>query len=315
MGHSPIVVTGSSGTIGTELVKRLDDRGADVYPVDYVGNRWSDRIDDLTTQVDLRDSDALGDLPSDAKTVIHLGARARVHDLVKDPKGARDNIEMTFNVLEYARKNDIEDVVFASSREIYGNTGKVVYSEEDTFVNKAESPYTASKVGGESFANAYENCYGINSCILRFSNVYGRYDASDRVVPLFIAQATAGESLTVYGEDKVLDFTHLDDCVDGIIGVLDNYEKVQSTTLNIASGEGSSILEVAKRIASSVDDPVNVDVRSNRTGEVSRYVADISKAKKLINYDPSHSLSDGIEQTISWYRERPHLFEEIRSNR
>jgi UDP-glucose 4-epimerase len=313
MNASPIIVTGSSGTIGTELVKRLDDRGADVSPVDYVGNRWSDRIDDLTTKVDLRESGALDDLPPDAETVIHLGARARVHDLVEDPKGARDNIEMTFNVLEYARKNDIEDIVFASSREVYGNTGKVVYSEEDTFVNKAESPYTASKVGGESFANAYENCYGINSCILRFSNVYGRYDASDRVIPLFIAQASAGEPLTVYGEDKVLDFTHLDDCVDGILGVLDNYEKVQSTTLNIASGEGSSILEVAKQIASSVDREVDIDIQSSRTGEVSRYVADISKAKKLIDYSPEYSLSDGINRTTDWYQDRAHLFEEIHS--
>lgn len=313
MSSPPIVVTGSSGTIGTELTKRLDDRGTDVYPVDVVGNRWSERIDDLTIEADLRDPDAIDRLPADANTLVHLGARARVHELVQDPKGARDNVEMTYNVLEYARKNDLDNVLFASSREVYGNTGKVVYSEEDTFVNEAESPYTASKVGGEAFVNAYENCYGIDACILRFSNVYGRYDASDRVVPLFVALATAGETLSVYGNDKVLDFTHLDDCVDGVLSALDNYEKVQGTALNVASGDGSSILEVARLIAASVDESIDIEISESRTGEVSRYVADISKAKKLIDYEPSHSLEAGIERTISWYQERPHLLEEIRS--
>jgi UDP-glucose 4-epimerase len=131
------------------------------------------------------------------------------------------------------------------------------------------------------------------------------------VIPLFIAQATAGETLAVYGKDKVLDFTYLDDCVDGILGALDNYEKVQGTTLNIASGEGSSILEVAEQIATSVERDIDIDVQSSRTGEVSRYVADISKAEKLIDYDPTCSLSEGIDRTIAWYRDRPHLFDEI----
>lgn len=311
MGMESILLTGSSGTIGVELGEQILDKGIELYGVDKVPNRWSERVDEVSIQADLSDQNSLDELPTDVDTIIHFAANARVHKLVKDPVGAKENFDMTFNILEHARKNNIENIIFASSREVYGNTGKMIYSEEDTYVDECESPYTASKVGGESIVKAYENCYDIDSCILRFSNVYGRYDASDRVVPLFIAQASRGQDLTVYGSQKVLDFTYIDDCVDGIIKTLDNFNKVKDTTLNIASGLGSSIIEVAELIAKKTHEDIDINVEQNRTGEVSRYVADISKAKKVIGYEPEYKLADGIDKTISWYSENEHLFNEI----
>ncbi|XGI84219.1 NAD-dependent epimerase/dehydratase family protein [Halorutilales archaeon Cl-col2-1] len=265
----------------------------------------------MGVEADLAKSDSVEELPTDVDTIIHFAANARVHKLVKEPVGAKKNFDMTFNILDHARKNDIRNIVFASSREVYGNKGKMIYSEEDTYVDECESPYTASKVGGESMVKAYENCYDIDSCILRFSNVYGKYDSSDRVIPLFIAQASRGHDLTVYGSQKVLDFTYIDDCVDGILRTLDNFNKVKDTTLNIASGEGPSITELAELVAQKTDRDVEINVEENRTGEVSRYVADISKAKKVIGYEPTYNLSDGIDKTVSWYNENEYLFDEI----
>jgi UDP-glucose 4-epimerase len=306
-----ILLTGSSGTIGVELGKRLLESDMELHGVDSIPNRWSERVDEVSVEADLAKSDSVEELPTDVDTIIHFAANARVHKLVKEPVGAKKNFDMTFNILEHARKNDIQNIVFASSREVYGNKGKMIYSEEDTYVDECESPYTASKVGGKSMVKAYENCYDIDSCILRFSNVYGKYDSSDRVIPLFISQASRGHDLTVYGSQKVLDFTYIDDCVDGIMRTLDNFNKVKDTTLNIASGEGSSITELAELVAQKTDKDVEINVKQNRTGEVSRYVADISKAKKIIGYEPTYNLSDGIDKTVSWYNENEYLFDEI----
>lgn len=311
MSRNSVLVTGSSGTVGTELVLRLLDSGYEIRGVDVVENRWSDRVDDVTKLVDLRNEDAVMNLDADVDMIVHLGANARVHQLVRNPEGARDNFDMTFNVLEFARRNEIEEFVFSSSREVYGNKGKLIYNEEDTYTDACESPYTASKIGGEAMVKAYEKCYGIDTSLLRFSNVYGRYDNSNRVVPLFIAQAVRGHDLTVYGADKVLDFTYIDDCVSGITQVIESFEKVQGTTLNIASGEGTSLLELAQTVVDTVDANVDINVESNRTGEVSRYVADISRANRLIGFSPEYSFTEGIEETIEWYLDHQEEFDAI----
>jgi UDP-glucose 4-epimerase len=311
MSRDSILLTGSSGTVGTELALQLLDSGYDIHGVDVAENRWSDRVNDVTKLVDLRDEDAVADLKADVDMIVHLGANARVHQLVQNPERARDNFDMTFNVLEFARRNEIEKFIFSSSREVYGNKGKLIYDEEDTYTDSCESPYTASKIGGEAMVKAYEKCYDINTSLLRFSNVYGRHDNSNRVVPLFIAQAVRGQDLTVYGADKVLDFTYIDDCVSGITEVIESFEKVQGTTLNIASGEGISLLELARTVVDTVNANVDVHVESNRTGEVSRYVADISRANRLIGYSPKYSFAEGIEETIEWYLNHQAEFDAI----
>jgi UDP-glucose 4-epimerase len=141
--------------------------------------------------------------------------------------------------------------------------------------------------------------------------VYGKYDASDRVVPLFIAKSNRGEELKVFGDDKVLDFTHIDDCVNGVLKVVNNFNKATGTTFNIASGHGTSLVEMAKIIVELTESNVDIQVESNRTGEVARYVADISKARQLLGYEPEYSIDDGLASTVDWYAERTDLFDDI----
>jgi UDP-glucose 4-epimerase len=312
MTISSILVTGSSGTVGTALSESLLDEGYEVTGVDVTPNRWSDRVDDRTIVADVRSADELAQLPTDVDLVVHLAANARVHKLVENPAMAKENFDTTFNVLEYAR--DIgADFVFSSSREVYGNKGKVVYDETDTYVDECESPYTASKIGGEALVKSYGKCYDMDTVILRFSNVYGKYDVSDRVVPLFIAQAEDGRDLTVFGEDKVLDFTYIDDCIAGVTRIINKFPKSSGTTFNIASGQGSSLLELAEAVVAKTGADVAVHTEPNRTGEVSRYVADISKAQKLLGYEPRYTFEEGIERTVEWYLSNPELLDTILS--
>lgn len=311
MNVRSVLVTGSSGTVGTALAEKLLAEGYVVYGADAVANPWNQSVDDRTILVDLRKGEEVADLPTDVDLIVHLGAHARVHRLVQNPGLAMENVEMTFNVLEFARENDVPNVLFASSREVYGNTDRIVYDETATNTDTSESPYTASKVSGEAMVKAFDECYGIGTCIVRFSNVYGRYDRSDRVVPLFIAESARGNDLTVYGSEKVLDFTYLDDCIDGVYRVIEQFPKVRGTTLNIASGRGSSLVELAEAIDARTPRESDIIVEPSRTGEVSRYIADISRAKRILGYQPRYSLTDGLSETIDWYLDRPALLEEI----
>lgn len=306
-----VLVTGSSGTIGTALVNRLLSEGYDVFGADITENRWLELVDKRTHVVDLCNEAELDQLPTDLAMVVHLGAHARVHELVQQPELAQENIEMTFNLLEFARVNDIPRFLFASSREVYGNRNQLVHEESETRSDLSESPYTASKISGEALVRSFESCYDISTSILRFSNVYGRFDDSDRVIPLFIAQSTNGEDLTVYGADKVLDFTYLDDCVEGVVRVIEQFSKASGTTLNIASGEGYSLLELAEAIDERTPNTSEIRVEPSRNGEVKQFVADISKVSKLLGYSPAYSLADGLTETVDWYLDRPELVRSI----
>ena len=306
-----VLVTGSSGTVGTALLEALLERGHEAVGADVEPNRWSEAVDERTVQVDLREPDALALLPTDVDLVVHLAANARVRALVETPRKARDNFETTFNVLEHVRQNGIPRFIFSSSREVYGNGGTTRRREEQVAIDSCESPYTAGKMGGEAMVEAYARCYDVEACILRFSNVYGRYDASDRVIPRFIARAVAGRDLPVYGRNKILDFTYLDDCVDGIVRAVEGFEKASGMRFNVASGEGTSLLELAETIAERIPTASGVRVDGNRPGEVNRFVADISKARSVLGYEPTNSPLDGLEETIRWYREHDDVLAEI----
>lgn len=297
-----ILVTGSSGTIGTRLCEKLLDENIKLSGVDRKPNKWNQEIDNLTYSIDLCEEKQIQDeLPKDIDILVHLAANARVYKLVKQPKLARENFTSLFNILEFARKTDVDRFIFASSREVYGNRDQIFHSEEEAFVKNCESPYTSSKIGGEALVHSYQRCYDIYFSILRFSNVYGMYDDSDRVIPLFIKRAREGKDLIVYGEEKLLDLTYIDDAVNGIIKCIKNREKAKNETFNIASGEGHTILELAQLIKSEVNGDSEIIIESSRTGEVLKFVADISKAERILDYEPKTGFEEGIKKSVEWY--------------
>ncbi len=297
-----ILVTGSSGTIGTRLCEKLLERGDKVLGFDWLPNKWNKDVQKVTTIVDIRDEAAMKKVSIDADVLVHLAANARVYELVEHPDRARDNFLTTFNALEFARTNNIKRFIFASSRESYGNTGVDKYTEDLVRVENCESPYTASKVGGEALVEAYRRCYGIDQITFRFSNVYGMYDDSVRVVPLFFRLARKNEEMTIFGKEKCLDFTYIDDTVSGIIAGIDKFETAKNDTYNLATGEGTTIIKLAEDIKRLCKSDSKIAIGASRTGEVIRYIADISKAKKALGYKPQTSFDEGVRKSVEWYQ-------------
>ncbi len=308
-----VVITGSSGQIGTNLALRLLREGHAVFGVDKRPNTWTDAFPTLLQDLAAPYRDFHGGIGSapypSCDVVIHLAANAKVHELVEQPHRAMENMQLTFNVLEYCRANGVP-LVFSSSREVYGDIHRYITEEAHADFSYTESPYSASKIGGEALIYAYARCYGLRYLVFRFSNVYGRFDSDiermERVIPLFIRRLAAGETVTVYGRDKVLDFTYIDDCVDGIVRGIDRLLRgdVQNETINLAYGEGNSLVHLAELVAEALNvEPRIVVEDAKRAGEVTHYVADLSRAIALLGYRPQTSLQQGIRNAVGWWRE------------
>ena len=174
-----VLITGSSGQIGTNLALRLLRDGHEVFGVDKRLNTWTDAFPTLLQDLAGHYAPFPGGINGveypQADLVVHLAAHAKVHQLVGEPHRALENAVMTFNVLEYARQGSIP-IVFSSSREVYGDVHRFEgYDERAADFAYTESTYSASKIAGEAFVYSYARCYGLPYLVFRFSNVYGRY--------------------------------------------------------------------------------------------------------------------------------------------
>jgi nucleoside-diphosphate-sugar epimerase len=298
---SKIVITGSSGMIGSRLFSHLLEKGYKVSGFDRKENKWNPKLNEFTIIGDLLLEKDLKKIPKDIDLIIHLAANPRVYDLVIKPDLALENINTVYNVVNFAKKNKIKNVLFSSSREVYGNKKEFISSEACVDINNSESPYAASKIAGESLTIAFSKCYQINYIICRFSNVYGMYDESQRFFPLLIGQMKNNKKVKIFGKDKVLDFTYIDDCISGIVKCVENFEKAKNNTFNIASGKGENIFEVSQILKKSLNSTSKITIESSLTGEVKKFIADITKAKTLLGYSPKYSLQEGVDLCIDWY--------------
>ena len=131
----------------------------------------------------------------------------------------------------------------------------------------------------------------------------------ERVIPLFIKKINNKNKITIFGKNKILDFTYVDDCVNGIYSGVKNLvlREVKNETINLAYGKGQSLLNLVEYIEDNLGKKANYKIKDTRIGEVAHYVADISKAKKLLNYNPKTSLKEGVKKTIDWWKERGEL--------
>lgn len=309
-----ILITGSSGQIGTNLALRLLEEGHSVFGVDRRVNPWTNAFPTLLQDLQVPYRDFKGGIggapypPSDI--VIHLAANAKVHQLVQEPHRALENINSTFNVLEYCRVNQLP-VIFSSSREVYGDIHRYITDEEQAAFQYTESPYSASKIAGEALIYSYARCYGLRYLVFRFSNVYGRYDDDlermERVVPLFIKRMSQNQPVTVYGEKKVLDFTYVDDCVDGIVLGIQRLlaGQVSQKTINLAYGRGNTLVRMAELVGEALGVKPQIHVEPAKLpGEVTHYVADITLARQLLGYSPKVPLEEGIPRAVRWVTRR-----------
>lgn len=308
-----ILITGSSGQIGTNLALHLEKQGHYVFGVDKRPNTWTNQIETLLQDLSTPYRNFKGGIghveyPKNLDIVVHLAAHAKVHELVEQPDRALENITMTYNVLEFCRQNNLP-IIFSSSREVYGDIHRYITEESHADFAFTESPYSASKISGEALIYSYAQCYNMKYLVFRFSNVYGRFDNDiermERVIPLFIRKIKNHEPITVYGETKVLDFTYVDDCVEGIARGVELLVSGRDAnhTINLAFGQGNSLVTMAEFIGEALGIKPIMTVEPARVGEVTHYVANIGKARALLNYDPKTPLKEGIQKAVAWSTE------------
>ena len=311
-----VLITGSSGQIGTNLGLALLNSGHEVVGVDCRPNTWTPRIPTVQLDLSVAPLDVAHGRFGEAEVgavdaIVHLAAHAKVHALVERPMGAFENHTMVTNALEFARVHRVP-ILLASSREVYGNAVArgVPVAETAADFRAAPSPYAAMKLASESLASSYYRCYGTPFAVIRFSNVYGRYDHDmdrlERAIWVFRDRIAQGAPVTVFGADKVLDFTYIDDAVAGIHACLGRLvggdPSVVGNTFNLAHGTGHRLLGVVEIIADTLGRRPEVRIEPARAGEVTWYVADITKARDAFGYNPQVPVTAGVPRAI---REAP----------
>lgn len=305
-----VLITGSSGQIGTNLALALLERGHVVRGVDKRANTWTTAVEtDVVDLVAVGRGERLDLRGFEPDCIVHLAAWAKVFELVTRPARALENVEMTFAALEVARVAGGTPVILASSREVYGDIELLCTLEDAANHVVAESPYSASKLASEALVHSYSRCYGVPCLVARLSNVYGRFDNDltrmERVIPLFVRSIHDDRPIIVYGRDKILDFTHVDDCVAallaGVEALVDG--KVQRDTVNISFGQGHSLFDLVTLIELVLDKSATASYLPPRVGEITRYVGDISKAQQLLGFTPQVPLTRGIRVYVDWCRE------------
>jgi UDP-glucose 4-epimerase len=246
--------------------------------------------------------------------VVHLAANAKVHELVQFPHRAMENIALTFNVLEYCRHNRVP-LIFSSSREVYGDIHRYITEEQHADFSFTESPYSASKVAGEALVYSYARCYGVRYIVFRFSNVYGRYDNDiermERVIPLFIQRMRQGLPVTVYGSEKMLDFTYVDDCVEALL-LAAATSAADGQIFNLGSDETINLRDLAALLI-EINGGGSYEIipypADRKPIDIGDYYADYRLIQGRLGWRPKISLRDGLRRTLEFYRaEREHYW-------
>ena len=306
-----ILVTGSSGQVGTNLCLALMEKGIDTLGVDRRKNSWTDKIPLVLRDLAAEGMPSLEELAA-AKSgfdkpdlVVHLAANAKVHELVVNPRRAHENATSSFNVLEFCRINQLP-IILSSSREVYGQSGPPSASEENINAYEIRSPYAAYKLADEMLIYSYAHCYGLKYLIFRLSNVYGRYDSDlermTRVIHIFIDQMSRDEPITIFDPTKMIDFTYIDDCVAGIMLGIEKLlsGEVVNETFNLSSAGPVTLAYLAEAIAENLDTTPEVINEPIRPGEISFYIADLTKAKTLLGFEPQVPFDEGIKRAVEW---------------
>jgi len=277
------LVTGGAGFIGRHLVKALVARGDGVVVLDNFRRSSREDVPDGVTLVegDIRDPETVAKAAAGCDTVFHLAAQSNVLGAVQDVEYSfSTNVTGTFHVLKAASDAGVRSLVFASSREVYGDQRVVPVAESACILPR--NPYGASKAAAEAYCRAWPSLAQIDCSILRFANVYGPGDR-DRVIPLWLERAARREPITVFGGQQVLDFVHVDVAVEALVRAAGGG---LPGPVNVGSGKGTPILALAERIGALAGRRVPIELEPARAPEVSRFVADVTRMRSVLGIEP-----------------------------
>ncbi len=320
-----IVITGGCGFIGVNLIRFLMKMDESVC-IRVVDNLSVGQLEDLNrvctfqmikaeelTSWDNRATLVVGDI-QDAKLadsvcqgadgVVHLAANTGVIPSIEDPRmDCVVNVLGTFNYLDACRKSNVKRFVFASSGAPLGEQEPPIHEE---MVPRPISPYGASKLCGEAYCSAFHGSFGVETVCLRFGNVYGPYSThKGSVVAKFIKQILERETLTIYGDgSQTRDFIYIDDLIRAVWAGL-TVPGVGGEVFQIATHREHTVIEVVEvlnRLAEKyLGRKSEIVYEKERKGEVKRNYSDISKARRMLGFEPRFGLEEGLERTFKWF--------------
>jgi UDP-glucose 4-epimerase len=300
-----VLVTGGAGFVGGAVVGRLVEQGARVTVLDDL---FTGRADTLPTSVQLvegsvTDAQLVRKLVADASVVFHMAAR----NIIASTKNPRDdyetNIGGTLNVLLAARDSRPDRVVYTSSASVYGNPRSIPINEDDPLI--LLSPYAVSKLGGESYCNAFYESYGLSVAVVRYSNVFGRGQRPDNpycgVVSKFFASAMAGDPLQIHGDgEQTRDYTYVDDAVAATL-MAAIHPRAEGEVFNVGTGIETSVNALAAGIAAAVGREVEIcHVDRRDIDNIRRRVVNIEKIRRMLRWAPQVTLERGLVTTAEW---------------
>ena len=313
-----ILITGCAGFIGSHTSELFLSKGYEVFGIDNFDPYYSRKMkeDNLKTLLshdrftfipgDINDEHVLNALPADMDAVVHLAARVGVRPSINDPHGyITANITGTQSILDWMRRSGIKKMVFASSSSVYGNNLTLPFSETDN-VDHQISPYAAAKRAAELFNHVYHHLYDINIINLRFFTVFGPRQRPDLAIRKFVELIKADKPITLYGDGSTSrDYTYVADIVQGIfssVQYLADNKKVFEI-INLGNKNPVSLLTLANTIYELLGREPQIIFEPMQGGDVSTTFANIDKAAKLLNYQPSIPFKTGIQNFIRWYED------------
>jgi nucleoside-diphosphate-sugar epimerase len=301
-----VLVTGGSGFIGSHLVERLLRDGNEVRVLDNFATGKRENLLQIDGDVELIEGDIqsyerVHNAVRGCKLVFHLAALPSVPRSIQDPlTSTASNVTGTLNVLLAARDEGVRRVVFASSSSVYGPQREFPQREE--VAARPISPYGVSKLAAEGYCRAFTHVYGLETVAVRYFNVFGpRQDPLSQyaaVIPKFITAALNGEQPVIHGDgEQSRDFTYIDNTVDGTV-LAATASGAAGETFNVACGEGTTLNELVGHIGELVGRPIEAAHTERRPGDLERSLADISRAREVLGYEPAFDVRAGLEKTF-----------------
>ncbi|PKL41852.1 MAG: NAD-dependent dehydratase [Candidatus Riflebacteria bacterium HGW-Riflebacteria-1] len=315
-----VVVTGAAGFIGSHLTEKLLAAGAQVKALVRYNSRsdigWlSHAIDNKSLSIvsgDVRDPFLVKSLLEGADMVFHLAALIAIPYSYAAPQSyVETNINGTLNILEAARTHGLKKVILTSTSEVYGTALRVPIDEDHPL--QAQSPYSASKIAADMMGKAYASSFGLPVVIVRPFNTYGPRQSMRAVIPTIIRQALEGEQIRLGDLRPVRDFNYVGDTAEGFIAAA-NSNCQQGEIFNLATGRGVSIAETVEIIGQLMLKKIEIQHDDKRQrpadSEVMRLIGNADKAKNLLNWQPQHSLEQGLAETINWVEQNRHNYQQ-----
>jgi UDP-glucuronate 4-epimerase len=317
MPERHILVTGGAGFIGSHLVDHLIAEGGwRVTVVDDFNDFYSPALKRANVgrhagderfrlfEADIRDRAALERVFAEAEfdCVAHLAARAGVRPSLSEPLlYVETNVTGTLHLLELARAHRIKQFVFGSSSSVYGVNAKVPFSEEDPTAAPI-SPYAATKAAGEHLCHVYAHLYGVRCVALRFFTVYGARQRPDLAIHKFARLISAGAPVPVFGDGTTRrDYTYVDDIIAGVRAAVD-YDASAFEAINLGESRTVELRELVALLERELGREAVIDRQPPQPGDVPQTFADISKARRLLGYNPQTQIEDGIRRFVEWFK-------------